>query len=296
RLITSRDTHGSGLTVWNPRTGEVLREIEGPPAFDTRLGIYGLGILGSHALVGGRGEGVALWDLDGDDHFALEGRSRQVQELVADRSGRYLATLGWFGPELLEGGESSLAGTREYLQVWSLAERRLIYSAHGEPDADDAQFYKGIGPLVAADGAWIARSGGGEGQLARWIPEQATPVVVAELGGHIDFVGPLGADVEGAYAVHREGEGADCQQWLTWVDGLLRERGRVDLPADTAAARLVGDRIAVARRSGEVALLDRSGARIAACDLGESAFAFAFDGARIVVGTRSGRVHVLGLR
>ncbi|MCA9662590.1 MAG: hypothetical protein KC486_29895, partial [Myxococcales bacterium] len=296
RLLTSRDDDPPGITVWNPRTAEVLREIEGPPAHDVRMGVYGLGLAGDRVLVGGRSEGVALWDLEGDDHAALAGITRQVSQLVADRSGRFVATLGWFSPEVLEGGESDIAGTREFLQVWSLDERRLLYSVGGDTDADDSRFHYGFGPLVAADGAWIARSGTGEGQLARWLPDQTTPVVLLELRGHIDFIGDLGCGSEGAYVVHSEGEGDSARRWLTRVDGLLRERGGVNLPSDTVAARLVGERIAVARRCGEIVILGLDGARIAACDLGESAFAFAFDGARVVVGTRSGRVHILGLR
>ena len=44
RLLTSRDDDPPGITVWNPRTAEVLREIEGPPAHDVRMGVYGLGL------------------------------------------------------------------------------------------------------------------------------------------------------------------------------------------------------------------------------------------------------------
>jgi WD40 repeat protein len=296
RLVTSRDDEPPGITVWNPRTAEVLREIEGPPAHDVRLGVHGLGFAGARLLVGGRGGGVGLWDLEGDDHAALDGVTRQVSMLVTERSGRFVATLGWFNPEILEGGEATIAGTREYLQVWSLAERRLVYSVCGEAEGEDSYFYYRFGPLVAADGAWIARSGAGAGQLARWIPEQTTPVVLLELRGSIRFIGDLGREQEGAYVVHSEGEDDSATYSLTRVDGLLRERGCVELPADTCEARLVGERIAVARRSGEVLLLDLDGARIAACDLGEWTSAFAFDGERIVAVTRSGRVHVLGLR
>lgn len=300
RLVTSRGDGEPVLTIWDPRSGEVLRELEGPSDRSELGGVRGLTMVTPGVLLSGGHPGITRWDLASGHHDRLAGRTQQVSRLVPDPSGRFVATLGWFSAGVLRGEESDIMRTQEHLQIWSIERGVLLHTYAGRfPEGE--RFGLDFGAPVAVEGGWISRSGARAGELARWEPAREGPVATLDLGGSISELGPAGADL---FALHRppgaaaeEGdEDEGPSDLLTLVDADLRPLGSFEMPLRARHVAADDARIAATDLDGRLVLLDRQGALLAELDLRGAAYRLALAGDRIVVGMADGRVHVLAIR